>query len=382
MGGLPVLVPNRPDRHHSHVQIKTYKTESILPITMPEKSRDKLDVLFISPWKKRGGIATYSQYLVPKLRSNSKITVFPWDHTSLVKRGLGIPLISHDFYKQIKRADVVHIQYTPVLYFLSLPAIFMLCKVTGTRGVLTQHERFNTLPYPTLVYIYHQIVYFLADSIIVHTKPRKELIWSPHHSKVSVIKHGIIERENIDREPSSIETILIPGIIRDAKGHHLVIRSLNRIEDIELRIVGSIDNNDYFEFICNLDKKLNVDERINWTTDFVPEQQLFDEIQNTDLVVLPYEVDTAMSGILCHCISWQVPTILSDSPTFRSVVSSDDVFLENRSSESIAVKIRELDSDCEKQRDIIDEFKEISANNSWEKVAAKTSQVYFDIHRK
>lgn len=346
---------------------------------MSTKPRAELDVLFISPWKKNGGIATYSQYLVSKLKDNSNLTVFTWDYSSFLKRGLGIPLIDRDFYKKIRKADIVHIQYTPVLYFFSLPVILMLAKITGTKVVLTQHERFNTLPFSGLVFIYHQAIYFLVDRIIVHTKSRKDLIWSKHYSKISVIKHGVIKRENINRTPSSIETILIPGIIRDAKGHHLVIRSLDKVGEVELKIIGSIGNKDYFEYIYDLAKEIGVNSRIQWITDFVPEQQLFEEIQKSDLVILPYEIDTAMSGILCHCISWQVPTILSDSPAFRDMVSSDEVFLEDRSSESITKKIRKLNSDWEMQKQIINEFKNISENNSWEKISKETSQVYFDV---
>ncbi|MFB6187623.1 MAG: glycosyltransferase [Halobacteriaceae archaeon] len=339
-------------------------------------AQTELNILYISPWETEGGIATYSHYLVPHLRENSNIELFPWDYDTFYKRGLGIPFINIEFINNLWEADIVHTQYTPSLYFLSLPILILLSWITRTKMVLTQHERFGNLPMSDLVFIYHQIIYFFIDQVIVHTNHRKELIWSVHHSRVSVIEHGIINRPDFDRSPASIDRILFPGAIRNSKGHHLVIRALTQIDGVNLRIVGGISNAEYFNYLREVSNNLEINDRIQWVTQFVPEEQLFQELQIADLVILPYEKETAMSGILCHCISWQIPTILSDAPAFRHMVSCEDVYLKERSIETIVEQIQEFDSDIRKQECVINEFKKISSNYSWEKVAEDTNHVY------
>ncbi|WEL20597.1 Glycosyltransferase [Halorhabdus sp. BNX81] len=333
-------------------------------------------VTFISPWNRNGGLATYSRALVPKLRNSCDVAVVPWDNEPIHLRGSGIALLNRTLLSNLFRRDVVHVQYAFGRYLLSFPLLLGICILLRTRVVMTQHERFDNLPAPTLLFLYHQLLYCFVDTVIVHTDGRKQLIWKRHHPKVTVIEHGVVARDNVDRHPREIDTILLPGGIRPIKGHEVVISALPSIENVELRIVGGIGNEEYFREIRSIADQLGVNDRIEWVTEFVPEETLFEAFQEADVVVLAYEHHTSMSGILSHTLSWHVPAIVTDCPAFRHMIECEDAFLAERDGSAVADRIRKFDSEREVQRRVIDAFAQTSRQFSWESVAGRTTTVY------
>ena len=339
-------------------------------------TEDCLEIGFVSPWDRDGGLATYSQYLVSELSNHCEVDIIPWDYESLFLRGFGIPVLSPAIASKIRNSDAIHIQYTFGRYLLSFPVIIFLSTLFRTPIIITQHERFDNLPLSDILFFYHQLLYMFVDDIIVHTEDRKNKIWERHHSKVVVIEHGVIHRTNVHRKPREIRTILIPGLIRPIKGHDVAIEALPDIESMNLRIVGGIGDEDYFNNMKKRAEQLGVGEKIEWRTEFIPEEELFQEFRNADAVLLPYEEHTSMSGILSHCISWSIPTLMTDCPAFRDMISNDEVFLEERCGECIAHCLNELRTDFNRQRSIIDSFENLSREHSWENTAKSTVSSY------
>lgn len=334
------------------------------------------DVLFVSPWNRKGGLATYSQYLVPHLRNHCSVDVYPWDSEPLLVRGTGLLLLTGTFLRRLRNADVVHVQYTFGRYLASLPVLLLLAALFRTPVVITQHERFDNLPFPSALYAYHQLLYILVDRIVVHTEARADLIWDIHHSRVAVVEHGVIHRPDFYREPAEADTVLFPGIIRPIKGHHIAVEAMQHLDDVTLRIVGGVGDQEYYDEICDLVEKLNLSDRVELVPEFVPEQELFRELREANLVILPYENHTSMSGMLSHCISWRVPTLVTDCPAFRSVLPCEEAFFEKRTPEEIATRIQDVSRDLAQQKRLIEQFRDLSEQYSWVMIGERTAEIY------
>jgi len=337
---------------------------------------DRPIVLYVSPWEREGGLAIYSQYLVPQLRDRCDVHVYPWDSESLFVRGTGVLLLTGAFLARLRDADVVHVQYAFGRYIASLPLLLVLGILFRTPVTITQHERFDNLPLASAVYLYHQVIYFLVDRILVHTDTRRDLAWDVHRSRISTVPHGVIHRPDVDRQPTDVETILFPGIIRSIKGHLVAIEAMQYVDSATLRIVGSIRDEEHFAEMQDRIRELGLEDRIEVVAEFVPEEELFEELQRADLVVLPYDPDTSMSGMLSHCISWRVPTLLTDCPAFRSVVPCDAAFFPDRTGAAIGACIGNVQHDMERQAQIIEAFEQLSREYSWDSVAEQTAAVY------
>jgi glycosyltransferase involved in cell wall biosynthesis len=335
-----------------------------------------LNVLYVSPWDREGGLATYSQYLVPRLREYCSVDVYDWDSESVLVRGTGVHLLTLTFLRLLRKADVVHLQYSFGRYLLSLPVLLLLATLFRTPVVITQHERFDNLPSPSILHGFHQLCYFMINRVIVHTDDRLELVWEVHSSRLAVIEHGVIHRTDVNRKSTDVETILFPGIVRPIKGHEIAVESLQYLDDVKLRIVGGIGDDEYWREVTDRITDLGVDDRIEVIAEYVPEERLFEELREADIVVLPYEPHTSMSGILAHCLSWRVPTLLTDCPAFRSVVECEEAFLPERTGCGIAKQVKEIRDDPTIQDRIIRAFGRLSEAYSWEATAERTVEVY------
>lgn len=354
------------------------RTESI------DRPQRRQRIFFISPFHREGGLATYSQFLVDAWNETlpeREVTVRPWDAEPLLVRGSGVVALSSNIVKEIHRSDLVHIQYIFNRYVLSLPVLLLYCLVMRTPVVLTDHNaQYRDLPFPRFFYLYHQVLYFAIDGIIVHSRPRKEFIWERHHHKVHVVPHGVVHREDVHREPRPIRRLLVPGFIRANKGHELAIRAMAVLpSSYSLDVVGPVHEERYFEHLRTLTSELGLSERVTFLTGFVPEDELDSAINSADLVVLPYKKSRPMSGILGHCISWKTPAVLTDFPAFRDAVDCDHAFFDPRTPEALQRAILRLDEHPEEQREIIETFDRLSAERSWENVARETAQLYDDV---
>lgn len=334
------------------------------------------DVLLVTPWERKGGLATYSNYLVSELRNECNISIFAWDYESLLARGSGQAVFDLGLVKSIRKSDLIHVQYTFGRYLLSFFFIALLGKLMRTPVTMTQHERFDNLPLPRLIFFWHQFIYFFVEEIIVHTENRKSMVWAYHRSNVTVIPHGVLEHGDVEREPADVNDLLIPGLIRRIKGHSNLIKALNHLpENVTLRIAGSASSPEYGTEIEELIDSEGLSKRIIWEDEFLPEEEMFQQIREADLIVLPYEEHTSMSGILAHCISWKTPTLVTDCPSFRCVINTEEAFLDGRSPELIANSIERANSKAV-QRKIINGFEELVSEYNWRRVSQMTGNTY------
>jgi len=375
-----VDAPNRSARTTGHPD------ESSTGTALNEEPGDRGEtrVLHLGPWDREGGLATYSQYLVNAGRSELEdvvFEVFEWDSESLFVRGTGVKTLSRSLLFGIRDADVVHVQYIFNRYVLSFPMIVLLCHLTGTSIVMTDHNaEYKDLPLTRFFYVYHQCLYFFVDAIVVHSSARAESIWDRHAVKVTTIPHGVIYRDGVERGPRRIRQLLLPGFIRRNKGHDLAVEAMKHLpSEVRLEIAGPIHEMAYVKELERLADRKDVSDRVRWETGFLPEDVLYEKLQDADLVVLPYKKSRPMSGILGHSISWQVPAILTDFPAFRDAVDCDEAFFDPRTPEELAAAVERLDENPDCQRSIIDTFAELSRERSWENTVRRTRNIYTSV---
>ena len=361
---------------------KSLSEAADIPVSEREnQSQEELQVLHLGPWAREGGLATYSQYLVNAGRSeldNVEFEVFEWDAERLVVRGTGIEALSSSLLFSIRDADVLHIQYIFNRYILSFPLIVLYCLLTRTPIVMTDHNaEYRDLPFTRFFYVYHQLLYFFVDAIVVHSDARAGTIWERHDEKITVIPHGVIWRGEVDRDPRRIQRLLLPGFIRRNKGYEVAVDALEYLPShMELEIAGPVHDESYLHELEQRASEKGLSGRIQWETGFLPEEELYERLREADLVVLPYKKSRPMSGILGHCISWQVPTVLTDFPAFRDAVSCDEAFFDPRTPEELAAAVERLDENFDSQRRITESFAELSQERSWENTARKTRAIY------
>jgi len=90
---------------------------------------------------------------------------------------------------------------------------------------------------------------------------------------------------------------------------------------------------------------------------------------------LPYRRIT-MSGILCHVVSWNVPSVMSDLPVLREFTDNKGVYFPLENHKELAAKIVSLLKDKRLKELMSRAFQDLAKKYSWQNVAAKTFDQY------
>jgi glycosyltransferase involved in cell wall biosynthesis len=103
-------------------------------------------------------------------------------------------------------------------------------------------------------------------------------------------------------------------------------------------IVGKIAQ-DYYEPLKKKTEHLDVE----WITEFVPDDVLYNKIAESDVIVIPYR-EISQSGVLLLALSFKRSIIASDLPSFKETLAGvgNDLFFENGKAESLAKSIKKV----------------------------------------
>ena len=109
-----------------------------------------------------------------------------------------------------------------------------------------------------------------------------------------------------------------------------------RKKRIETHIVGGVSQSFFDEL-----KKKDVDSVITWKAYFLSDEELYQEINATDLIVLPYRA-ISQSGVLLLSIYFGKLIICSDLPSFKETMQGEDgnsldndLFFKNEDADSL-----------------------------------------------
>ncbi|MGB6059090.1 MAG: glycosyltransferase [Microthrixaceae bacterium] len=146
-------------------------------------------------------------------------------------------------------------------------------------------------------------------------------------TRSSVIGHFKNWFEHADIEPVP-GRLLHFGLVRRYKGVDNLVREFQKIEDPDLtmRIVGAIEDEDLERRIV---RATEADSRITAVSNYVPDEQLVEEVLSSSLVVLPFTRITNSSSLIL-ALSLNRPVLAPAAPSIvegAHEVGDDWVFL-------------------------------------------------------
>lgn len=290
-----------------------------------------------------------------------------------------------------QKPDVVHFQWFPLLEVCSgehLAVRIMRMISKRTKMVLTIH---NVFPHALTeekkkTYIERfSSINKLMEAFVVHTEETKaevEREFNISGDRVYVIHHGIFKPENFKPRKNDIDSnevrFILYGNLSDYKGVDIFVEAIKEIpESYRKRIHGVIAGEMQNKALCKKLQQDSQDLNIEWFPYFLPERELYEKIDNSNVIVLPYR-QISQSGVLLLALSFNRYIITSDLPTFKETLHgfTDDMFFESENPHNLAklmMKYVDGDVDTEKQTKVIEG---LNSMFSWELAADKTVNLY------
>ena len=291
----------------------------------------------------------------------------------------------------VKRPTILHFQWFPFMEFCSVDNhyVSLIKKIRHKQKIiLTVHN-----VYPHDMSDRRKKQYrnrFIKsdryiDNYIVHVESSKEELMNEFgipSEKITVIPHGIFTPDYVPskRKEHKGQHIIMYGNNTPYKGTDLLLNALQELpEDVKrglnVTIAGRVSET-YHKELQNKAHGLSV----NIIPEFIPDQQLYEMIDEADFIALPYR-NISQSGVLLLALYFRKPLLISDLPSFKETLKgfSEDMFFEADNVPSLAQLIeRHLrgEIDTERQMEIIDGLVELY---SWEKSAEKTKALYDEI---
>ena len=293
------------------------------------------------------------------------------------------------------KPSVLHLQWLPFMEFngWEIPVLKGL-KIASpkTKLVLTIHNIYPhnmSLEAKRRYNMRFREVCKLLDAFIVHTKISKEDVvreFGLCSDRVYVCCHGVFAPKGIEINAKSRKDgklhILQFGGQSYYKGTDILVDAVCGLDNkrkakIETRIVGGIGRS----FLEELKAK-DQDSIIKWKPYFLDDNELYQEINDSDIIVLPYRA-ISQSGVLLLSIYFGKLIICSDLPSFVETMRGEDgdglddsIFFKNEDVESLRnLLVRYIDMNVDEGavRDRVQKLKKLY---SWESAAKSTLDVY------
>lgn len=290
--------------------IKLLLPDSVVKLLIPGNG-----LLSLVPWKFRT-----SKFIVKRL---IKIVESFINYTNLLVKVL------------LLKPNVLHLQWLPFIEFNSweIPIIKCLKKFSpDTKLILTIHNIYphNMNEEAKLKYnIRFRKACTHFDSIIVHTKSSKEEVineFAIASKKIHVCCHGVFVPQKLTHYNSKVDEklhILQFGSQSYYKGTDILVEAIcslsnDRKAKIETHIIGGIDPS----FLNELKKK-DTASLIKWKPYFLDDEELYQEIYKSDIIILPYRA-ISQSGVLLLSIYFEKLIICSNLPSFIETMRGND----------------------------------------------------------
>jgi glycosyltransferase involved in cell wall biosynthesis len=290
----------------------------------------------------------------------------------------------------INKPDVVHFQWFPLLDYVSVEVLFV--RLLGllsskTKLVLTVHNvyphNFTTSQKQSYRKRFISISR-LVDLVIVHTNDTKCQVMKEFlldDAKIRVVHHGVFIPKQFTPSINTYNggvSFIMYGNMSEYKGVDLFVEAFTLLpESYKKRahgvIAGVIPNKDMYERLRAESKSLNIE----WYPYFLPEQELYEKIDNSNVIVLPYR-QISQSGVLLLALYFKRIIITSNLPAFKETLEgfTDDMFFESDNPASLSLlfqKVIDGKIDLERQKEAI---KALNIKFSWAKAAEDTIKVY------
>lgn len=178
--------------------------------------------------------------------------------------------------------------------------------------------------------------------------------------------------------------ILCFGVISSRKGQEEAIKAFdfisNELSNFILIIAGSSTEGFqwYEKKIRKLVKEKNLQNKV-FFTGFIDDDEIEILFSMANMSLFIYQQTSASASALSYAIKHNVPSIVSNIPTFTEVLKEKNaIFIKPTNEKQLANAIKKLALDSELRDEIKREMKNIENDFTWEKIALK----HYDIYRK
>lgn len=334
-----------------------------------------MKILQITPYPpQENGIAVYSEKLVEGLEEVENIEVVVVGPSKGTDHFLDLKEI-FSFRKNLKEIiekenpDVVHYQHTfevfGILGGIQIPYF------DGVENVLTLHEPDIEMPYnwysitTRLSAIAQSRLVKNMDKIIVHLeKNKKELEENYGVSNISVIRHGVDNREIKSRD-KEIEEVLCFGLISQNKDMSLMSELARENPDVKVKIAGKVSNGSTEDLDTDLENLKHVNR-------WIDEEEKDELFWNADVIALPYRFQKSASGVLAEAAAYETPVLATDIDAFRESVENFQMG-ETREPGKFSTGVASIQ---DKYSDYQDKMKAYKKQFGWSQVAQNYLKIY------
>lgn len=297
------------------------------------------------------------------------------------------------FYSINKKPDIIHFQWLPFLEVSAVESIVLsVIKSVSphTRILLTVH---NIYPHEmgedeknNYVKRFSKVGSYI-DGYMVHLNSSREILSSVFDipdDHIYLTYHGIYEAKGyeplIEKSTDGKVKIIMFGYQTKYKGADILIKALKSLPPSYLSktrtlIVGKSDLDLYNKY-----ESITSSVNTTWINKFVSEEDLYQYIGRSDLILLPYRTIT-QSGVLLLALSYMKPILTSDLPSFKETLEGypHDYFFEAGNPEALKdILIRYIDGDIDikKQKKVIEL---LNIKYSWKETGNSTISAYKNV---
>ena len=316
----------------------------------------------------RGGISSFSKFLVQALKSKVLVNAFTFKRqypSFLFPGGTQFEANQREAYprivtsynpftylhsSRILRADTPTVFianywmpfFAPMYVFMAKRFHKSVCKVALIHNLTPHEKRFFDQKMNQWFVNHFDLFIVLSEKVrqdVLSYNPKAicKVIGHPKYEQFGVLKDRQSQRNKLGIDKSE-KVLLFFGLVRDYKGLDLLIDSFDFLDDSYVLLIAGEVYGDKRKYIEQIEKLKG--NKVIFHDTFIPDEDVSNYFSAADCCVLPYKNGT-QSGIQAIANSFQVPVLVSKNGGLQEgVLDGENGFvLESLDPEGIASKI-------------------------------------------
>ena len=357
----------------------------------------ELKIAYFSTYNAVCGIAEYSKYLTDELvRAGAKLDIYTWSEQKRTKepnlaQENGVKVYEIEREKLLSGletdANIIWLQHHFTFFEIDekLKSDVAALKSQGKICFITLHATKQILNYPRQTQQNWHDTLYEFDRVFVHSiDDLNTLRLLGLADNVTLVPHGtqnLAPEQNKRKETDGKFKVGFFGLLFAHKNLPVLLQAFAKFSqntDAKLIIISPVANADSeaeLQRCRKLCEKLNLDEKVEWNTEFLPIEEVNKKLSDCDVIVLPYgQTDEGASGAARIALSVCKNVIVTPSRIFsemKNVTIKTDGFNDWHILEQLEkVKNSEIDAK------IYDERAKWLSENSWSSIAGLYLRIF------
>lgn len=357
----------------------------------------ELKIAYFSTYNAVCGIAEYSKYLTDELtRAGANLEIYTWSEQKRAKepnlaQENGIKVYEIEREKLLSGletdANIIWLQHHFTFFEIDekLKSDVAALKSQGKICFITLHATKQILNYPHQTQQNWHDTLYEFDRVFVHSiDDLNTLRLLGLADNVTLVPHGtqnLAPEQNKRKETDGKFKVGFFGLLFAHKNLPVLLQAFAKFSqntDAKLIIISPVANADgeaELQRCRKLCEKLNLGEKVEWNTEFLPIEEVNKKLSDCDVIVLPYgQTDEGASGAARIALSACKNVIVTPSRIFsemKNVTIKTDGFNDWHILEQLEkVKNSEIDAK------IYDERAKWLSENSWSSIAGLYLRIF------